>query len=60
MHIQAWYGGPATACDAIVLDYSVNDADAKMLYHDNETELANVLATVVAKVAPAPVIVLQT
>jgi hypothetical protein len=52
-------GGPATACDVVVLDYSVNDADAKVLYHDNETELAHVLATVVAKVAPAPVIVVQ-
>lgn len=53
-------GGPATACDLVLIDYSVNDADAKVLYHDNETGLASALAMVVAKVAPAPVIVLQT
>lgn len=51
-------GGPLTECDLVLLDYSVNDAAAKELYADNETELETALLQVISRVAPAPIILM--
>ena len=52
-------GGPLTKCDLVLLDYSVNDADAKALYADDEKNLVDALLAVHDAVHPTPMVLLQ-
>lgn len=49
-----------TECDVVLLDYSVNDADARMLYNDNETALVTALERVAAKLRPAVPVLIES
>ena len=44
-----------TERDLVLLDFSVNDADAKALYHDDEANLVAAIGAVAAKLSPVPV-----
>ena len=52
-------GGPLTPCDLVLLDYSVNDADAKALYADQEENLVDALVAVHDALRPTPMVILQ-
>jgi hypothetical protein len=52
-------GGALSECDVVLMDFSVNDADARSLYEDNEDNLVNALVDVHDRLAPTPLIVLQ-
>lgn len=56
--IESTDGGMPTACDLVLLDYSVNDAAAKELYDNNETDLELAVRQVIAQVFPASVVIM--
>ena len=49
-----------TPCDIVLLDFSVNDADASNMYDNKESDLASSIVAIHEKLLPATTILLKT